>query len=451
MTMIEDPTETSPSSPPTSAAGTGPAGEGLQAIHSGPQRGPTGTVEVELLRFATAGSVDDGKSTLIGRLLHDSKALFDDVIEALATTTARRGGQGLDLALVTDGLRAEREQGITIDVAYRYFSTPARSFIIADTPGHVQYTRNMVTGASTSDVAVILVDARHGLREQSHRHTALSALLGIRHLVLAVNKMDLVDWSQERYEAIRTAFVALAGELGVDSVQAIPLCALDGTNVVERSDVMPWYEGPSLLEHLETLPIPSTSTTEDALRLPIQWVVRPDAAAGDDRRWYAGQLASGSVSVGQHVVALPTGGTSQIVAIAGDAPAVRVQLADELDIGRGTMLAAVAAPPLVATELTATVAWLGDQPLTAGSRYTVKHLSTVAKAIAGDVRDRLDVNTLEHADADSLSSNEIGTVTFVVSAPLAVDAYAVNRRTGSFILIDERTNATVGAAMIALG
>ncbi len=416
---------------------------------NGPKNVDNGVVEADLLRFATAGSVDDGKSTLIGRLLHDSKSLFDDVIEALATTTARRGGEGLDLALVTDGLRAEREQGITIDVAYRYFSTPQRSFIIADTPGHVQYTRNMVTGASTSDVAVILVDARHGLREQSHRHTALSALLGIRHLVLAVNKMDLVDWSQERYEEIRTAFVALASRLGVDSVQAIPLCALDGTNVVARSASMPWYDGPSLLEHLETLPIPTTSTIDDALRLPIQWVVRPDAQSDDGKRWYAGQLASGSVSVGQQVVALPSGGSSTIVAVEGEAPAVRVQLADQLDIGRGTVLASVVLPPQVTTELTATVAWLGDQPLTSGGRYIVKHLSTVAQAMVGEIHDRLDVTTLEHGPADSLASNEIGTVRFTLSAPLAIDAYAVNRRTGSFIVIDARTNATVGAAMIA--
>jgi bifunctional enzyme CysN/CysC len=402
----------------------------------------------DLLRFATAGSVDDGKSTLIGRLLHDSKSLFDDVLESLAVTTARRGGEGLDLALVTDGLRAEREQGITIDVAYRYFSTPHRSFIIADTPGHVQYTRNMVTGASTSDVAVILVDARHGLREQSHRHTALSALLGIRHLVLAVNKMDLVGWSQDRYEEIRLAFADLATGLGVASVQAIPLCALDGSNVVDRSPLTPWYSGPSLLEHLETVPIPTMSTTDDALRLPIQWVVRPDARSVNGKRWYAGQLAAGSLHVGQQVIAVPVGGSSHIVAVEGEAPAVRVQLADELDIGRGTVLSSPTSPPLTTTQVTATVAWLGDQPLVAGTRYAVKHLSTVAKAMVTDIHDRLDVRSLAHGPADSLGSNEIGTVSFTLSAPLAVDTYAANRRTGSFIVIDERSNATVGAAMI---
>jgi len=406
---------------------------------------------MELLRFATAGSVDDGKSTLIGRLLHDTKTLFDDVIDAVAVTTARRGGEGLDLALVTDGLRAEREQGITIDVAYRYFATPVRSFIIADTPGHVQYTRNMVTGASTSDVAVILVDARHGLREQSHRHAALSALLGIEHLVLAVNKMDLVEWSQDRFDEIVAEFDVLAAKLGVPFVTAIPLCALDGANVVDRAAQAPWYAGPTLLDHLETLPVPDHSS--DGLRLPVQLVIKPlvgsGAGAVAERRWYAGSLAGGSPRVGDAVVVLPSGMRSHIAAVEGTAPAVRVQLADELDVSRGDLIAAVDLPPGVATEVTARVAWMGDKPLQQGAQVLIKHATRTVKAVASTLRDRLDVTTLDTVAAlDALALNEIGTVTFRTATPLAFDAYDVNRTTGSFIVIDPVSNATVGAGMI---
>ena len=406
---------------------------------------------MELLRFATAGSVDDGKSTLIGRLLHDTKALFDDVIDAVAATTARRGGEGLDLALVTDGLRAEREQGITIDVAYRYFSTPLRSFVIADTPGHVQYTRNMVTGASTSDVAVILVDARHGLREQSQRHAALSALLGIQHLVLAVNKMDLVDWSQDRYEEIRADFQRLADDLGVPVVTAIPLCALDGGNVVDPSPYTPWYHGPSLLTHLETLPVPEP--TEGALRLPVQLVIKPPKGGGatlaDERRWYAGSVAGGRPEVGQPVVVLPSGVRTTISAVEGTLPAVRVQLADEVDVSRGDVIAAADDAPHTVPQLRARVAWMHDKPLKAGAHVMVKHATRTVKAVATILHDRLDVTTLESdREVTELGLNEIGTVSFITSSSLPVDPYSVNRTMGSFIVIDAVTNATVGAGMV---
>jgi sulfate adenylyltransferase large subunit len=408
---------------------------------------------MELLRFATAGSVDDGKSTLIGRLLHDTKALFDDVIDAVAATTARRGGEGLDLALVTDGLRAEREQGITIDVAYRYFSTPLRSFVIADTPGHVQYTRNMVTGASTSDVAVILVDARHGLREQSRRHAALSALLGIEHLVLAVNKMDLVDWSEARFDEIRSEFAAFADQLQVPIVTAIPLCALDGGNVVDPSPHTPWYQGPTLLEHLETLEIPTHD--HDALRLPVQLVIKPAVGSGagptGERRWYAGSLAGGVPEVGDEIVVLPSGTRSRITAVEGNAPAVRIQLEHELDVSRGDVIAAADDAPHNVPQITARVAWMGEKPLRSGNHVLIKHGTRTVKAVATILHDRLDVTTLEREHGiDEIALNEIGTVTFVSSQSLPVDDYATNRTTGSFIVIDEVSNGTVGAGMVVL-
>ncbi|CAB4582245.1 MAG: sulfate adenylyltransferase [Actinobacteria bacterium] len=408
---------------------------------------------MELLRFATAGSVDDGKSTLIGRLLHDTKALFDDVIDAVAATTARRGGEGLDLALVTDGLRAEREQGITIDVAYRYFSTPLRSFVIADTPGHVQYTRNMVTGASTSDVAVILVDARHGLREQSRRHAALSALLGIQHLVLAVNKMDLVDWSEARFEEIRAEFAAFAEQLHVPVVTAIPLCALDGGNVVDPSPHTPWYQGPTLLEHLETLEIPTHD--HDALRLPVQVVIKPAVGSGagptGERRWYAGSLAGGLPEVGDEIVVLPSGTRSRIAAVEGNAPAVRIQLEHELDVSRGDVIADAADAPHTVPQVTARVAWMGEKPLRTGNHVLIKHGTRTVKAVATILHDRLDVTTLEREHGvDELALNEIGTVTFITAQSLPVDDYATNRTTGSFIVIDEVSNGTVGAGMVTL-
>jgi sulfate adenylyltransferase large subunit len=406
---------------------------------------------MELLRFATAGSVDDGKSTLIGRLLHDTKALFDDVIDAVAATTARRGGEGLDLALVTDGLRAEREQGITIDVAYRYFSTPKRSFVIADTPGHVQYTRNMVTGASTSDVAVILVDARYGLREQSRRHACLSAMLGIEHLVLAVNKMDLVGWSQERFDEITVEFEAFARELSVPVVTSIPLCALDGGNVVDPSPHTPWYHGPTLLDHLETLPVPTQ--TRGALRLPVQLVIKPKPGGGtspeDERRWYAGSVAGGVPEVGAPVVVLPSGVHTSIAAVEGTLPAVRVQLADEVDVSRGDVIAAAADPPATVPSVIARVAWMHQKPLAPGAHVLVKHATRTVKAVATVLHDRFDVTSLEwDAQIDQLALNEIGTVSFITSLPLPIDPYATNRTMGSFIVIDPVSNATIGAGLV---
>jgi sulfate adenylyltransferase large subunit len=413
---------------------------------------------MELLRVATAGSVDDGKSTLIGRLLHDTKVLHDDVLDSIAASTEQRGGDGLDLALITDGLRAEREQGITIDVAYRYFSTPRRSFIIADTPGHVQYTRNMVTGASTSDVAVILVDARHGLKEQSHRHTCLSAMLGIHHLVLAVNKMDLVDWSRESFDAITDEFRSLVDGLGVTTVVAIPLCALTGDNVVDPSPHTPWYTGPTLLDHLETLPIPLGATA--GLRLPVQLVIKPSPGhAADatgtsggqwkDRRWYAGSVASGMPMVGDEVIVLPAGTRTKIVAVEGNLPAVRVQLADDLDVARGDVIAGIEDPPRAVDQVRARVAWMSDRPLTCGTSVLVKHATRTVRAVATALHDRLEVSDLTvHKGTTQLGLNEIGTVSFTTAGLLPFDPYEVNRTMGSFIIIDPVTNATVGAGMV---
>ncbi len=404
---------------------------------------------MELLRFATAGSVDDGKSTLIGRLLHDTKSLLDDTIEAITRTTEARGGEGIDLALITDGLRAEREQGITIDVAHRYFATAKRSFVIADTPGHVQYTRNMVTGASTSDAAVILVDARHGLREQSYRHTQLTALLGIGQLIFAVNKMDLVGWSQERFDEVAAEVGVLTDRLGVDAV-VIPLCALDGGNVVDPAPETPWYAGPTLLGWLEDMPLPEHEGRSGA-RLPVQWVVRPEVGSTEPR-WYAGPLTGGLFAVGDEVVALPGGRHSHIAAVDGTGAATRVQLTDEVDIARGDLLASSARPPSVVNTIRATVCWMTDVPLGAGDRVLVKHTSRVVKAIVTDIHDRLDITTgIVDPDAHKLGLNDIGTISLRLASPLVVDDYGVNRSTGSFIAIDETTNATVLAGMIRQG
>ena len=403
---------------------------------------------MELLRLATTGSVDDGKSTLIGRLLHDAKLLLEDQVEAVAVSTARRGGEGLDLSLVTDGLRAEREQGITIDVAYRYFSTPNRAFIVADTPGHVQYTRNMVTGASTSDVAVLLVDARHGVREQTRRHAAVASLLGVHHLVIAVNKLDLVGWSHDRYREIVAEVDELAARLGVAETHLVPISALHGDNVVDASVNSPWYTGPTLLGLLEALPLDPSLWATTGLRLPVQLVIRPRVGSADGR-WYAGHLSGGSVAPGDAVVALPTGRTTTITAVDGDGAAVRVQLADELDVARGEMLTAVDDRPAVVSELAATVCWFGEQPLVPGDRLLVKHTTRTVAARVTSIEHRLDVGSLDHHRADSLQMNDLGRVRLVTASPLVVDPYRRNRRTGSFVLIDERTNATVAAGLVA--
>jgi bifunctional enzyme CysN/CysC len=412
----------------------------------------------ELLRFATAGSVDDGKSTLIGRLLYDSKSLFIDQLAAVEAVSAARGDEYTNLALLTDGLRAEREQGITIDVAYRYFSTPRRKFIIADTPGHIQYTRNMVTGASAADLALILVDARKGLVEQSRRHAFLCTLLRVPHLVLCVNKMDLVDWSEKVYEDIAGEFSAFAAKLEAPDLAVIPVSALHGDNIVSRSEHMPWYDGPSLLHHLEHVHIASDRNLVD-VRFPVQYVIRPQSNAVRDYRGYAGQVASGVLKPGDEVMVLPSGFTTTIVSIeTADGPvgeayppmSVTIRLADELDVSRGDLICRPHNAPAVAQDLDAMVCWMDEtKPLEVGRKYAVKHTTRSARAVIRDLQYRLDVNTLHRDEsAGSLSLNEIGRVRLRTTVPLLADQYRRNRATGGFILIDEATNRTVGAAMI---
>ena len=409
----------------------------------------------DLLRFATIGSVDDGKSTLIGRLLHDAKGLLQDQIEAVAASSARRGHEGLDLSLVTDGLRAEREQGITIDVAYRYFATPRRSFIVGDNPGHAQYTRNMATGASTAEVAVVLVDARNGLTTQTRRHMTVAALLGIHQFAVCVNKMDLVDWSEERFDAVVADVLGVAQRVGIETVTPIPISALHGDNVVDRSDAAPWYGGPTLLEHLESVD-PSPAGDHTGGRLPVQLVLRE---AGDGRpvRRYAGMVHGGPLHPGDPVTVLPSGQRSRIdEVLVGDEPvsvalpgaSISVALADDLDVIRGDVLAA-GDPPAVAREVEATVCWFTDQPLRAGDRLLVKQGTRVERAIAREVVSLLDIEQLDHQEsADELAFNDIGVVRLATAGPVVVDGYDADRVLGSFIVIDERTDHTVGAGMI---
>ncbi len=414
-------------------------------------------MSLDLLRFTTAGSVDDGKSTLIGRMLYDAKQVFADQLAHLSDASRRRGGEGvLDLALLTDGLRAEREQGITIDVAYRYFATPRRRFIIADCPGHQQYTRNMVTGASTADLAVVLLDARKGTVEQSKRHAFISALLRIPHLVVAVNKMDLVDYSAERFAELVEEFSEFAEKLAVPEVTYIPISALRGDNVVEPSERLGWYTGSTLLGYLEEVEVSYDHPDEVPARFPVQWVVRP---AVGDYRGYAGQLASGALRTGDEVVVLPGGRRTRIAAIdtfdgeleEAVAPlSVTLRLEDELDVSRGELICHPGAAPQVGRELEADVCWMGEAPLRPGARYAIKHTSRSAAAIVDTLHDRVDVHTLEREAAPGeLALNDIGRISLRTSAPLAFDAYGANRRTGSFILIDEATNATVAAGMVA--
>ncbi len=412
----------------------------------------------DLLRFATAGSVDDGKSTLIGRLLYDSKTLFDDQLEAVERTSAARGDEHTDLALVTDGLRAEREQGITIDVAYRYFATPRRSFVIADTPGHIQYTRNMVTGASTADLAVILVDARKGLLEQSRRHAFLVSLLRVPHIVVAVNKMDLVDYSEDVFEGIRQEFTAFSTKLDLPDVEFIPLSALHGDNVVDRSTNMDWYQGPSLLHHLEHVHVASDRNLVD-VRFPVQLVLRPRSATGLDYRGYAGTVAGGVLKAGDEVVVLPSGFTTRIAGIdTADGPvdeafspmSVTVRLADELDVSRGDMIARPQNQPEATQDVDAVICWMDERStLDTRSKLVLKHTTRTVRALVKDVQYRIDVNTL-HRDptAGHLALNEIGRVRLRTQQPVFVDPYARNRWTGAFILMDQQTNATVGAGVV---
>jgi bifunctional enzyme CysN/CysC len=413
---------------------------------------------VELLRFATAGSVDDGKSTLIGRLLYDSKQIFEDTLEALEHSTMLRGEEGMNLALLTDGLRAEREQGITIDVAYRYFATPRRKFIIADTPGHVQYTRNMITGASTADLALILVDARKGIMEQSRRHAFLASLLGVPHLVLCVNKMDLVDYDQARFEEIKEEFKEFAAKLDVHDLAFIPISALLGDNVVERSANTPWYEGSSLLHQLEDVHIASDRNLIDC-RYPVQYVIRPRDDRYHDYRGYAGQIASGTYKVGDEVVVLPSGFESTIASIdTADGPveeamppmSVTIRLADDLDVSRGDMICRHNNRPHESQDVDAMLCWFSERAtLRPGAKYALKHTSKWARALVKDLHYRLDVNALHRDEAaESLGLNEIGRVTLRTTQPLFFDEYRRNRATGSFILVDETTNDTLAAGMI---
>jgi sulfate adenylyltransferase large subunit len=416
---------------------------------------------MDILRFATAGSVDDGKSTLIGRLLYDSKSIFADQLEAVERTSRDRGEDYTNLALLTDGLRAEREQGITIDVAYRYFATPRRKFIIADTPGHIQYTRNMVTGASTADLAIVLVDARNGLTEQSRRHAFLATLLHVPHMVLAVNKMDLVDYSDEVFERICEEFSAFAARLDIGDLTFIPISALHGDNVVDRSANMPWYDGPSLLHHLEHVHIASDRNMID-VRFPVQYVIRPHAATDaelHDYRGYAGQVAGGVLKPGDEVLHLPSGFSTRVRRIesAGTqvpeafAPmSVTLLLDDDVDISRGDMICRPNNRPAVAQDIEAMVCWMSSEAVLARrSRLVVKHTSRTVKAIVTDLHYRIDVNTLHRDEsAVQLGLNEIGRVRLRLTQPIFCDPYARNRTTGGLILIDETTNATVGAAMI---
>ncbi|SCF05975.1 sulfate adenylyltransferase subunit 1 [Micromonospora matsumotoense] len=423
-----------------------------------PAGSPTEARPMDLLRFATAGSVDDGKSTLIGRLLYDTKSLFTDQLAAVEAVSAARGDEYTNLALLTDGLRAEREQGITIDVAYRYFATPRRKFIIADTPGHTQYTRNMVTGASTADLTLILVDARKGLVEQSRRHAFLCSLLRVPHLVLCVNKMDLVDYSQEVFEQIADEFTAFAAKLDAPDLTVVPISALHGDNIATRSENMPWYEGPSLLHHLEHVHIASDRNLVD-VRFPVQYVIRPQSTTVTDYRGYAGQVASGVLKPGDEVMVLPSGFTSRITSIdTADGPldeafppmSVTVRLADEIDVSRGDMICRPHNAPTVSQDIEAMVCWMDEtRPLEVGGRYVVKHTTRSARAIVRELHYRLDVNTL-HRDESStaLALNEIGRIRLRTTVPLLVDDYHRNRTTGGFVIIDEATNRTVGAGMV---
>jgi bifunctional enzyme CysN/CysC len=412
---------------------------------------------MDMLRFATAGSVDDGKSTLIGRLLYDSKSIFEDQLDAVEKASLAKGDDYVNLALLTDGLRAEREQGITIDVAYRYFATPRRKFIVADTPGHIQYTRNMVTGASTSDLAIVLVDARKGLIEQSRRHAFIATLLRVPHLVLAVNKMDLVDYSQEVFQTIQDEFIRFATKLDVPDLTVIPISALNGDNIVSRSDNMPWYDGPSLLHHLENLHVSSDRNLID-VRFPVQYVIRPQSAQYPDYRGYAGTVSGGVLKPGDEVLVLPSGLPTRIAGIdTADGPvseayppmSVTVRLADDLDVSRGDMICRPHNAPKVTQDLDAMICWMTDQPLKIGQKLSIKHTTQTARVMIKDIQYRLDINTLHRDDAThELGLNDIGRVRMRSTKPLFCDEYRRNRATGGFILIDEATNRTVGAGMI---
>ncbi len=435
---------------------SGPSISGKPSM-TGSASSTSGKPSMDLLRFATAGSVDDGKSTLIGRLLLDSKSIFEDQLEAVEATSSAKGYDYTDLALLTDGLRSEREQGITIDVAYRYFATPNRKFIIADTPGHVQYTRNMVTGASTADLGLVLVDARQGLTEQSRRHAVILSLLRVPHLVLAVNKMDLVEYSEEVFDRIQREFTSFATKLTIPDLTVIPISALKGDNVVIRSEHMPWYEGPSLMHHLEHVHVASDRDLVD-VRFPVQYVVRPKSDEFHDYRGYAGRVAGGVLKPGDDVLVLPSGFTSKVAAIdvfdteiveAFPPMSVTVRLEDDLDVSRGDMICRPQNAPEPSQDIDAMVCWMTNAPLRPRQKLGIKHTTRGGRAMVKDVQYRLDVNTL-HRDLETkeLGLNEIGRVQLRTTVPLLCDPYEKNRTTGSFILVDEATGVTVGAGMI---
>ncbi|HTX00093.1 MAG TPA: GTP-binding protein [Acidimicrobiales bacterium] len=412
---------------------------------------------MELLRFATAGSVDDGKSTLIGRLLYDSKSIFEDPLEAVERTSMARGDDYVDLALLTDGLRAEREQGITIDVAYRYFATPKRKFIIADTPGHTQHTRNMVTGCSTANLVLLLVDARNGMTEQTRRHLTIASLLRIPHVVICVNKMDLVSYDRSRFEEVRAEIEGFAARLEIPDLTFIPISALRGDNVVERSGEISWYQGSSLLHHLEDLHIASDRNLID-LRFPVQWVVRPRSANHHDFRGYAGQVAAGVLERGDEVLVLPSGFTTTVESIETfDGPveeafppmSVVVRLTDDLDISRGDLICRPHNRPSVGQDLTAMVCWMAEAPLREGAKLAIKHTTRWGKALVSSLHYRLDINSLHRdREAGELRLNDIGRIDLRTTTPLFFDEYRSSRTTGSFILVDDSTHSTVGAGMI---
>jgi bifunctional enzyme CysN/CysC len=413
---------------------------------------------MELVRLATTGSVDDGKSTLIGRLLYDTKQIFQDQLEAIEEASKRRGSDYVDLALLTDGLRAEREQGITIDVAYRYFATPKRKFILADTPGHIEYTRNMVTGSSTADIALVLVDARKGVLEQTRRHAFIASLLRVPHLVLCVNKMDLVDYDEKVYDEITDEFRDFAARLDINDLRFVPVSALTGDNVVDSSENMPWYQGSPLLEIMETIHVASDRNLIDA-RFPVQYVIRPHTMESQDYRGYAGQVASGVFRPGDEVVILPSGFTTKIASIdtyEGSLPeaaaplSVAIRLEDDLDISRGDMMSRPHNQPQVGQDIDAIICWMSDSvDLKQGAKFAIKHTTRWARALVTDLHYRFDVSTLHRIDeATKLGLNEIGRVSLRTTSPLFFDEYRKNRETGSFILVDEVTNNTVGAGII---
>lgn len=413
--------------------------------------------EIGLLRFTTAGSVDDGKSTLIGRLLYDSKSIFEDQMEHITESSKRRGNGEVDLALLTDGLRAEREQGITIDVAYRYFSTPKRKFIIADTPGHIQYTRNMVTGASTADVAVILVDARNGVIEQTTRHTYIASLLNMKHIIFCVNKMDLVDYSQEIFNNIKSDIENLANKVGANSINIIPISAKLGDNVVDASDNLSWFEGSTFLNLLETLPLCENQSLDNA-RFPIQYVIRPQSADFPDYRGYAGRVAGGTFTQGESITVLPSMLQSKIASIdvfedslndAKSGESVTICLKDEIDISRGNMIVPSNNVPRVTKELDVMMCWFNERPMQLRGKYVLRHSSNEVKCMITSVNSKMNINTLEVDNEDKvLNMNDIANVSLKTTAPLFVDSYKINSVSGSLILVDESTNETVAAGMV---